>query len=51
LHRRTPGTTTILIDKFDAGRFQSTANGQIVGRRHGYPVFCKFGAPNGCYTQ
>ena len=29
-----PGPTAILIDKFDAGRFQSAANGQVVGRRH-----------------
>jgi hypothetical protein len=28
-------TTTILVNKFDAGNFQRTPNGKVVGSRHG----------------
>jgi hypothetical protein len=38
-----PGPTAILIDEFDAGRFESAANGQVVGRRHGGLGFGEFG--------
>jgi hypothetical protein len=39
-----PGPTAIPIDEFDAGSFQSTANGQVVGNRHRCLAFSELSA-------
>jgi hypothetical protein len=42
--------TAIVIDELDAGRFQRTANGQIIRRRYGGVLLSEFGAPYGAQT-
>jgi hypothetical protein len=37
-----PSPTAILVDEFDAGRFECTANGQIIGSRQGRVKFGEF---------
>jgi hypothetical protein len=41
-----PRPTAVVIDELDAGRFQRTANGQIISCCHGSVTFGKFGTPN-----